>query len=426
MTMGTSAGDCVPLDDAALNPCENGACPGEDATAALQLCHDICVRNGGGRIVIDRPLLCTSVTERGGLWTTLEFWGDDITLQFQGEGSLEFPRGDLQNYRPMIVGGMAKLGSQARKITTQRCVDAVVHPIEGPLQAGASVVPLADTRHYRAGDIVYLRTGQLLSKLQTEPDAELAKVRAVRDSALELEGPLAKPYQQEFDLSDGRTSPRAHGSPAPYGIVNVSDRVTRNFTMINPVIRASGALQLLSIWSVWGFRSDGGTLTFGNNGVGSRDSRFVHWNTPLVHTGRVPGSYALAPSTGCSDWDVVWDVRSPTFTFLHIHEGVARSRFRGRLRLGGEGGKGPGLSIAARAYDIDIQKLDIDTGNSDQAAIIVRDDVMGGVHFHDLSVRNRSTIGSAIRIDTPQGVTFSKPPVFPGANRVLKTAIRKV
>jgi hypothetical protein len=221
-----------------------GACPDEDATAAIQLCHDICVRNGGGRIVIDRPLSCSSVIDRGEMRTTLEFWGDNITLEFRGAGSLEFPRSGIQNHRAVLVGGMAKLGGQARDIVTQRCVNAPINPIGGPLKAGARVVPLADTLGYRPGDMVYLRTGQLLKNLKAEPDAELARVRAVRRGALVLAGPLAKPYQQEFYGPDGTTSLTAEGPAAPYGIANVTNRVTRNFTLINPVMHCADALHI--------------------------------------------------------------------------------------------------------------------------------------------------------------------------------------
>lgn len=403
-----------------LNPVGLGASPANDATSFIQQCHDLCAAQGGGRIIIDRPLVCSSVFDRGGVWNTLEFWGDNITLEFTGNGSLLFPASGLENYRPVIVGGMAKLGGRGRSIRTQRCVDAPVIDLSRELERGSRVIRFSSAGSFRAGDLVYIRSGQLLAGLTTEPDAELASVRQVRRDSILLEGPLSKSYRREFLQADGRSSPAALGKPAPFGIVNVTDRITRNFRLINPVMRSDNALQLLSIWSVWGFESSGGMLTFGNLGVGSRDSRFVHWTTPLYHTGAVAGSYALAPSTGCSNWDVVWNVRSPNFTYLHIHEGVAQSRFRGSIRLGGSGGKGPALSIARRAYDIEIGDIDIDTGTSDQAAIIVTDDVTGGVRFNRIRINNNSRRGSAIRVDTERNVRFLERPVYTGTNRILK------
>ncbi|MGK4422718.1 hypothetical protein ACSLVQ_31145, partial [Klebsiella pneumoniae] len=69
--------------------------------------------------------------------------------------------------------------------------------------------------------------------------------------------------------------------PAPFGIANVTDRITRNFRLINPRIKSDSALQVVSIWSVWGFNSTGGEIVYGNLGVGSRDSRHVLWDTAL-------------------------------------------------------------------------------------------------------------------------------------------------
>lgn len=419
VAQASSVGSAV-AGEATFNPGQFGATPGRDATAAIQHCHDLCLARGGGHIVIDQPLTCTTLVRRGNATVTLEFWSDNVTLEFTGDGSLDFPAAGGDNYRPVMIGGMARLGGQATDIRKQRCVDAAVFPLTGIVEKGASVLRHPMASQFRKGDILYIRSGQLIPTTDTEPDAELVVVESAGNGQIVIEGGFSKPYRQEFFGPRHVSSPDAFGPPAPFGIANVTDRLTRNFRLINPRIKSDSALQVVSIWSVWGFNSTGGEIVYGNLGVGSRDSRHVLWDTALSHTGRVSGSYSIAPSTGCTDWRVHWNVRSPNFTYLHLHEGIARSTFFGQLVVGGDGGHGPALSIGARGYDIEIPYVDIDTGNSDEAGIIVSDDVTGGVHFGKVSVRSNSRRGSAIRLDTGTGIRFDQPPVMLGRNRIFK------
>ncbi|MFX9065651.1 hypothetical protein ABTN38_19960, partial [Acinetobacter baumannii] len=79
---------------------------------------------------------------------------------------------------PVMIGGMARLGGQATDIRKQRCVDAAVFPLTGIVEKGASVLRHPMASQFRKGDILYIRSGQLIPTTDTEPDAELVVVES--------------------------------------------------------------------------------------------------------------------------------------------------------------------------------------------------------------------------------------------------------
>lgn len=391
-----------------------------DATQSIQAAHDRCAAVGGGVVVIDKPLVCRSVRPVGeGTLSSLLIWGDNVCFDFGEHGSIEFTYRDNARYRPVIIGGVGKGVSKGLSLHRSRCIDLPVASLAEPLSKGDVEIPYPRAQNARPGDVLFVRSGQLLRRSRWEPDSELVVVKERLSDSVLLDRPLAKNYQRMVrDWGSGLRDDLS--SAFPYGVTNVTDRMSRNIELRSPRLRCHSCLQLLSIWSVEGFRSSGGELSYNNLGVGSRDSRSVVWRTPLRHNGGVNGSsYALAPSTGCTDWDVLWDIISEGSNYLHIHEGVARSKFAGSLRMRGTEARSAGLSILAHAYDLNIS-ADIDTGSSQEAGVIVQGLGIENLVFGCLTVRNDSMRGSAIRVDEDADVRFSTPPRLLGKNRVFK------
>ena len=393
----------------------------DDATDYLQEAIDRCAAAGGGVVRINRPFICRSARQVGeGTLASLIVWGDNVTLDFGEQGSIEFVYRDSQRYRPIIVGGVGKAMNNRLTLHNSRCIDVPVTSLQGSLAKGSQEIHLPAGLSAKAGDVLFIRSGQLLASTKTEPDAELCVVKSVSERTATLMEPLAKGYTRHLRNWGGGPEESLTQS-SPYGLANVTNRVSRNIELRSPRMRCFSCLQLLSIWSVDGFRSIGGELSYNNLGVGARDARMVQWRTSLRHSGQVNGrSYAIAPSTGCTDWDVVWDVVSLGSNYLHIHEGVARSKFSGSLRMAGTDAASAGLSIVARAYDIDISDVLIDTGTSQEGGVLVRGSYIENVSFDRLTVRNNSIGTAAVRTDAISNVRFSTAPNLIGRNKIIK------
>lgn len=351
---------------------------GTDDTAAIQAALDsLQVVGGRGTLRFDpnKVYVCSSVTSRTSLNRTLEIYGDDITLE--GGGLLAFVGSHGANWRPLMIGGMGKLGSTGN-IETQRCVDKAGYAVTASIAAGAKSVPVAagNEAFFTAGDIVFLRTGQTLTTGTTEPDAELGIVASTSSGAVVLTRPLSKSYAQEYFLSGtaGMTSTAVTANAARYELVNVTDRVARRIRLDGVrVFNRSGALQMLSTWSCLDCDFGVNIVEYPNCGWGHRDSRDIRHDAKLNHNGTTNTGYGWHPSTGCTRYVGRVEQVSAGFNLVNLHEGLADHWLDVRARnLGGVGEAGAALNVHNRARNLFIT-ADLDVGVSAQNAFHASD-----------------------------------------------------
>lgn len=287
---------------------------------------------------------------------------DDVTLTGPpGAGLIS----RVARIRLVVVSGIR--GGRQDPLDTERWITRTpVVPFGRAIGSGETLISLAvdeATPRLRRGDLVFLRTGQLLASARPrEPDAELNMVVRVSGPDVRLAYPTAKPYAPErFTIDAQSTSePDGTGPPAPWGIVRATDRVVRNCTirglrlLAHDEESASDAVHLLQ---AWGVRVENCSIEFGKYGIAARYSRDV---TIVGSTVRAVGDGAdrdpawIAPSTGCTQWTVENCRGGGTVPAkIHAHEGVADFRVLNWWSQTPDGPGEPGasnVSVRARAY----------------------------------------------------------------------------
>jgi hypothetical protein len=244
---------------------------------------------------------------------------------------------------------------------------APVMPFAGDVAQGQTRISLASAAQaaqLRPGDVVFLRTGQLInSRLPREPDAELNEVLSVSGTTVTLRYPTAKPYRPERTVSgrSGPTDPEGSGAPAPWGVVRATDMVLRDFTVrgLHLLARSpQSTTAAVHLFQVWGAVVDDCLVEFGKYGVAARYARQVTISGTTLNTVGDMGPRDpawVAPSTGCTDWLVQHCRGGGTVPAkLHGHEGVARLRYvdwRSRTPDGPGQAGASNISVRARAYD---------------------------------------------------------------------------
>ena len=244
---------------------------------------------------------------------------------------------------------------------------APVLPFGGNVAQGQTQISLAsasDAAKLAPGDVVFLRTGQLInSKLPREPDAELNEVAGVSGTTVTLRYPTAKPYAPERHIQgrSGPTAPDGAGAPAPWGVVRATDIVVRDFAVRGLRLLAESDQSTtagVQMFQVWGAVVDNCSIDFGKYGVAARYARQVTISGTTLNTVGPMGPRDpawVAPSTGCTDWLVEHCRGGGTVPAkLHGHEGIADLRY---VDWQSKTPDGPGqagasnISVRARAYN---------------------------------------------------------------------------
>jgi hypothetical protein len=159
-----------------------------DDTAAFQLAFDFLNAAGGGTLVIPygNYLWDTAGVTNvdGSLYYSVAVRCGNIRIVGEPGAKIVTNKSDKpSNYRPFIVFGSMKGGNPASSIPDSS--DAERHRLRHQLAAIlrapiASPVPRPPTQPTSsAGDITFLRTGQLVSASVNEPDSELLKTQSV-------------------------------------------------------------------------------------------------------------------------------------------------------------------------------------------------------------------------------------------------------
>lgn len=373
-----------------------------DDAAAVQRWADYLNANGGYGVARQKYNLATKQDLGNGVYASLYLWGDNISIDARGATFTGAFPGFPNNYRPIFIHGGGRLGGA---VTTNRCIDATAYQISGSISKGAQSSLLstaADASRFAAGDIAFLRTGEMLNVATTsEPNSELLEVLSADPATgvVTFVTPIAKPYVQEYFTSgtSGITTSSVTANPAIYGLANVTDRVMRRFRWRGgKLVGGADTLQLVSLWSMLDGEFEA-QMFYPRAGLGARDARNIRADVWLEHDGTDNATYAFGPSTGCSDWEAQVRLRSKGFNYLHIHENMARSRFRPHLSMrGSASANNGGIDIAARATDIEIIRPFVDTGSADKQCIFIESSAGGGGVITDPTLVNNSTTTSSV------------------------------
>jgi hypothetical protein len=385
------------LDDLHFYVKDFGAVAGaSDSTVAIQAAMDAAIAAGGGTVYFgdkNETFTLNTATTVGGLSTCLTWNGDNVT--FAGKANIEVTVAGART----IIFGMGISGTAFNTYASQ-----TVYTLSGTYLPGGSVLALAtagETSNFSVGDYVWIRTGQLLTATDNEPDAELNKVRAIGVGTLTMEWPLVKPYAQE-------NYPAGHseaGNPAPFGVANVNAVTMQNTTIkdelkfINPntVTNFAGG-QIEGLW--WDVEYDCATSF---NSMGN----YRHFDIN-VRRGHLEGqnastNYFVSGAVGTSDGRITGHFDSENGGFIHLHEGCANiDVITPQIFYQGpaSGANNAAVDINARGYNINVLSPTIFSPNGNFAVRVAADCIGGGV------IDNVQLVGadtSGVRVIAPSG-----------------------
>lgn len=359
-----------------------------DDTVAVQTAIDACGAGGGGTVFFPtgRYRLATSYTANGVFWCLLVGWDD---VSFGGPGTLFL---DLATDCALaVIGGCVKAARIAGDITNwiNYSVFVGTNPapgwnLTGTVVKGAASVTLnsaADNVHFAVGDYVAVRTGQTISATATgQPDAEINKVKSISGATINLEVPTAKGYAAEnYNAgSTGISSVGGAGTAAPYQLVNVNDRIMRNFGVADLGIdtRANRHAFIGNGLDGVVFERVNGLFRGGQSflSLGTRRGERVR-DCTLTHRGLSGYVYAFGADSGSLDCryernQITTDAGT---IYIHVHEGASQI-YAVQNRLShplNANLNEPLVDIRGRAYDVFVLDNEFVNGSSNAGGATV-------------------------------------------------------
>lgn len=339
----------------------------DDTEPILRTLEDL-KAEGIGRIEIPAGnYRCDTRVASGGIGWTLAIAQDNVHLQGVPGQSRIFTT--LTNAATLYVTGAGKRsGINSWGSDNLQFMDTAgegLLPLTGSYARGGMSLTLADADDaatLSAGELIYIRTGQLLTSTNFQPDAELNKVRAVDGATVYLAYPLSKPYAQEYYISGttGLTSTTETANPAPYGIVKATDVVLQNVTIRDLIIEntASSGISLIPGGQVYGLRWENVEFRGPSNIISQgtvRDQWFSQCRFEM--RGTATSYYMVGLSTGNTH---TWIDRCVSYApqsvgHFHAHEGVADTYFTNNIVMNAPvAANVHSVSIYARCYNMNI------------------------------------------------------------------------
>jgi hypothetical protein len=374
-------------------------------TAAVQRAVDAATASGGGTVYF--PLGSYRLVKREDAIFAVGCHGDNITFRGVGAGS-RIVTDSLQGSAFSISGAGKPEGST-------NWWPHVYHNLPQhtilPARRGDATVRLAnagDARFFAPGDLVYLRTGQILDVHPgyTEPDSEINEVTSVVGDTLGLRWPLAKDYAQEYYLSGttGRTSRTPGPNAAPLAITNAKDVTSRNVAFRDLAFDVKGDSGAISGGQIVGLTLENLTGTYRSVFQSMGDYRSARVRG-LKLTGRGSGvDYAYVPvSTAKGTTDVLFEnntLSAEGLCLIHLHEGSAKVTFQKNAVISAPNlTANHAISIRGRAYGITIAENTISNGAVNGYAIIVDGSADGGGTIRRNTIRGEFV--NAIQVEAP-------------------------
>ncbi len=269
-------------------------------------------------------------------------------------------------------------------------VDQTVYAVTAAVARGAMSITTATAAHagnFAAGDYIYIRTGQTVAGLTSQPDAEINQVvtATAGTGVITLAWPVSKAYAQEYYISGttGFTSTNSTANAAIYGVSKITSLIVTNqsYRGLNFLHTGTGDTGYGMIGGqVLGcvVEDCSGTFKAGFQSIGAHRAYKVR-NCRFHHPGAA-GTYiyTLTTDSGCTD--TLWDGNTITGAHtvsMHVHEGAARTRIvNNDIDCQDTVSDLSAIDIRSRAYDISV------IGNTIQcatpSAITVDPDCTGG------------------------------------------------
>lgn len=367
---------------------------GTDDTAAVLLALAAMKAAGGGTLwVPDGISLCNTVTSASSLSWILGVEFDNFALD--GPGDLRTTAAASL----LFISGSGKPAGMANWATYDIPAGLTTYVISSAAKADLQVVCTtpADAGNFTRGDVIYIRTGQTLTIAgANQPDSELNEVLSANASTgvIALKSPLAKAYAaQNYPVGH----PNA-GTPAPFGISKVTDRVLKNISLRNAKLSNRSSDPVIIGGSIIGLEYlnlKGDCLSaFQSQG----NYRHGHIAGCRVKTSIASLVYLFTTATGTSDVDIHDNEGTNELGALqfHIHEGSARVKVHDNLlHCKTSNVSDTPISVRAVAHDIEIHDNTIVVQGALSTVIYV-DAGSGGLYESTGSVKNNRIIAPGV------------------------------
>jgi hypothetical protein len=360
-----------------------------DDTSAIQAAIDAAGAAGGGIVFFPAgTYLVNTSTVAGGTTFFLVIDSDNVVLAGEGDGShitsTANPGGAT---RLVSFMGAAKSGTLATW-ADRRLSALSVYPMSGTVAEGSTSVTLAtpaNASNFVAGDLVYIRTGQTITGDTHQPVAEVNEVVTANagTGVLTLARPTAHPYQQEYFVSGttGPTSTSVTANAALFGVAKATGHVLVGCGVQNLKLSGTNITGMVNGWQLDRFHFFKTTIAalrattdFGSACRVQVDD--CHFSSSDGNA----NAWLLAPSTGCSDWDVDGSrFTTPSYGVIHIHEAVSRFRMRGCVIsvLNVTSSLYP-VSIRARVRNVSFTDVEVHAFGASSHLSMYVDDTCGG------------------------------------------------
>jgi hypothetical protein len=354
-----------------------------DDTVAIQAAITAAGVAGGTVLFPAGTYLCNVFTNTAGVYWALELVKNNVTLR--GEGK------DASTLKTTAAAGLLWIGGGAGGAASwvaNRWQEMTVTAINTAARGASTITTTtaANAGNFAAGDWIYIRTGQCTTNAgATEPDAEINQVVAsdAGTGIITLRHPLAKPYAQE-NFPTGH--PQA-GTPAPFGIVNVTSTLVHNIKIENLGILSTtttASRQPIAGWQINGLQITDCAIEGAQNlwnMYSYRDFKFLRNRIRVTNTSTSVNDLFFSLATGCSDGLVADnEMVARNSGVLHIHEGCSRIKVKDNTISGGTAGPSDAnrISIRARAWDVEIVGNTITNRKSGGTCIYIDGSCTGG------------------------------------------------
>lgn len=319
LTVGTShqelaivSGAPVWRDKTIFNIRDFGADPtgATDSTSAILAAMTACGMAGGGTVYVpEGNFRCDTRQFANGLYAVLTPSYDNIWLRGDGPSSRIYSTADahLLWVHGCGAGGVGFVAGYPSGLY----VNLPSYGIS-PVSSGDMAITLttpAEAANFVAGDIIRIRTGQMVSASINEPDAE-TNIVAAADAVtgiLTLEYPTRKPYVQEYFVTDttGYTSRTVTANPCLFGVQNVTGKIIRNFRVSDLTLESTAAKSLIRGDQALNFRWHD-TIAISGASCHAMSNVAEAWveRNKLYMTGTAVGVAPVAFATGSSDLHV--------------------------------------------------------------------------------------------------------------------------
>lgn len=406
-----------------------------DDTEAIQRAIFLCIDQGGGAVYFPKGVYALKKKRTiAGVSFCLAINGDNILIT--GKEACLLNLTDVAATFFITGRGKPDLFNHSRYAYT----GLPVYEIEEASRYSAEIAlkNTGDAVHFKAGDSLFIRTGQTRATT-LQPDSEINRVVAVDGVKLILETPLCKDYTQEYFIEgdSGQTSSEVTDNPALLGVSNVANCTLQNIEFEGIFFDQRAVRHALIGAQIEGLKIRDCRGKFNQKGLMSVGThKFTQITNNRLHRyNKGVAAYMLDTDAGSSDFLSMGNmITSEAVTFMHIHEGSSRVKCIGDSYINTPSSEDENaVSVRARAYDI--QLLDLTVINAGATnAVFIDENCKGGGIINNLAFHGNSTNAINLRgkgwkigaVDTEKAVrvtsvAFNNGPTLVGSFAALES-----